>query len=192
MKRHRAARDRMGLFKFALFSVLAVLLTSTFSVSYATTGSTRYEHASDGKLLLGEKEWVKVDTIGVVAKARVDTGATTSSISAVNIKPFERDGKKWVKFRLAHDNKESGVLESRVVRTVRIIQSSAEGYDRRYVVSLPITIGDVTENTEFTLRDRQHLNYPVLLGRTYLKGTAIVDVSRKYVQPKPDSEKSKD
>ncbi len=187
MKRHNLQRCRMALCKFAFFSLLALAFASPFSVSQAATDSPVYEHASDGKLLLGEKEWVKVDTIGVVAKARVDTGATTSSISAVDIKPFERDGKKWVKFRLAHDNKESDVLESRVVRTVRIIQSSAEGYDRRYVVALQITIGDVTEKTEFTLRDRHHLNFPVLLGRTYLKGTALVDVSRKFVQPKPNA-----
>ncbi|WP_198597631.1 ATP-dependent zinc protease [Enterovibrio norvegicus] len=187
MKLHKMKLCKTAVCKFALFSLLALVFAGSFSVSHAATDSSLYEHASDGKLMLGEKEWVKVDTIGVVAEARVDTGATTSSISAVDIKPFERDGKKWVKFRLAHDNKESDVLESRVVRTVRIIQSSAEGYDRRYVVSLPITIGDVTESTEFTLRDRHHLNFPVLLGRTYLKGTALVDVSRKYVQPKPDS-----
>ncbi|PKF50421.1 hypothetical protein AT251_11630 [Enterovibrio nigricans] len=134
---------------------------------------------------MGEKEWVKVDTVGVTLKARVDTGATTSSISAIDIQSFKKEGKKWVKFRLAHDGRESREIERPVVRIVRIIQSSAEGYDRRYVVELPITIGDVTETTQFTLRDRQHLIFPVLLGRSYLKGIAMVDVSRKYVQPKP-------
>ncbi|MGF1766912.1 ATP-dependent zinc protease [Enterovibrio makurazakiensis] len=144
-----------------------------------------FEHAPNGKMIMGEKEWVRIDDLGVVAKARVDTGATTSSISAVDIEPFERDGKKWVKFRLAHQQGQSALIERAVVRTVKIIQSSSEGYERRYVVSMPITIGDVTMETEFTLRDRQHLNFPVLLGRTYLKNTALVDVSRKYVQPKP-------
>ncbi len=76
-------------------------------------------------------------------------------------------------------------MERPVKRIVRIIQSSVDGYDRRYVVEMPITIGDVTEETEFTLRDRQHLIYPVLLGRSYLRDTALVDVSRRYVQPKP-------
>ncbi|CZF82282.1 hypothetical protein GCE9029_03135 [Grimontia celer] len=169
--------------RIAAFFLLIVL--SPFSFANTANTAESYEHLPDGKLMMGEKEWVRVDDINVIAKARVDTGATTSSISAIDIKAFERNGEEWVSFRLAHDEKESDLMELPVVRTVRIIQSSAEGYDRRYVVEMPITIGDVTESTEFTLRDRHHLNFPVLLGRTYLKDTAVVDVSRQYVQPKP-------
>ncbi|SKA52335.1 ATP-dependent zinc protease family protein [Enterovibrio nigricans] len=170
-------------YKFVAFFFLLCLSPLSFAASSAD--AQHYEHAPDGKLIMGEKEWVKVDTVGVTLKARVDTGATTSSISAIDIQSFKKEGKKWVKFRLAHDGRESREIERPVVRIVRIIQSSAEGYDRRYVVELPITIGDVTETTQFTLRDRQHLIFPVLLGRSYLKGIAMVDVSRKYVQPKP-------
>ncbi|MDD1779800.1 ATP-dependent zinc protease [Enterovibrio sp. ZSDZ35] len=174
-------------YKFVAFFFLLCLSPISFAASNADTPV--YEHAPDGKLIMGEKEWVKVDTVGVTLKARVDTGATTSSISAIDIQSFKKDGENWVRFRLAHDGRESRVIELPVVRTVRIIQSSAEGYDRRYVVKLPITIGDVTEETQFTLRDRQHLIFPVLLGRSYLKGMAMVDVSRQYVQPKPDHAK---
>ncbi|USH04265.1 ATP-dependent zinc protease [Grimontia kaedaensis] len=170
--------------RIAAFCLLFVL--SPFSFANTAKIAESYEHLPDGKLVMGEKEWVRVDDINVIAKARVDTGATTSSISAIDIKEFERNGEEWVSFRLALDEKESDLIELPVVRTVRIIQSSTEGYDRRYVVEMPITIGDVTESTEFTLRDRHHLNFPVLLGRTYLKGTAVVDVSRQYVQPKPE------
>lgn len=170
--------------RIAAFFLLIIL--SPFSFAQPNEASQDYERLPDGKLVMGEKEWVRVDIIDVVAKARIDTGATTSSISAIDIQEFEHDGEEWVSFRLAHDNKKSNIIRLPVVRTVRIIQSSAQGYDRRYVVEMPITIGDFTENTEFTLRDRHHLNYPVLLGRTYLKGVAVVDVSRKYVQPKPE------
>ncbi|MBV7296492.1 ATP-dependent zinc protease [Enterovibrio sp. NIFS-20-8] len=171
--------------KRRIAAFLFLLTFLPFHMALAADSSQTYEHAVDGKLMMGEKEWVKVDGINIVLKARVDTGATTSSISAVDIEPFDRNGKKWVRFRLAHDGKKSEVMERPVKRIVRIIQSSVEGYDRRYVVEMPITIGDVTEETEFTLRDRQHLIYPVLLGRSYLRDTALVDVSRRYVQPKP-------
>ncbi|WP_325894430.1 ATP-dependent zinc protease family protein [Grimontia sp. NTOU-MAR1] len=171
--------------KQRIAAFLLFLLLSPLTFANAANSSESYEYLQDGKLVMGEKEWVRVDDINVVAKARVDTGATTSSISAIDIKKFNRDGQEWVSFRLAHDGKQSELMEFPVVRTVHIIQSSAEGYDRRYVVEMPITIGDVTETTEFTLRDRHHLNFPVLLGRTYLKDIAVVDVSRQYVQPKP-------
>jgi hypothetical protein len=47
-----------------------------------------------------------------------------------------------------------------------------------------IQIGDLKEKTEFTLADRTHLTYPLLLGRSFFKDVAVVDVSRKFVQPK--------
>lgn len=170
--------------RIAAFFLCIVL--SPFSFAASNEADQDYDRLPDGKLVMGEKEWVRVDIIDVVAKARVDTGATTSSISAIDIKKFERDGEDWVRFRLAHDNKKSDIIRLPVVRTVRIIQSSVQGYDRRYVVEMPITIGDYTQKTEFTLRDRLHLDFPVLLGRTYLDGVAVVDVSRKYVQSKPE------
>ncbi|MDF4535811.1 ATP-dependent zinc protease, partial [Vibrio parahaemolyticus] len=122
-------------------------------------------------------------------KARIDTGATTSSISAVDIVPFERGGQDWVKFRIEHDNIRSEELSLPVERWVRIRQSSAEEAQRRAVVVAWIQIGDLKEQTEFTLTDRTHLTYPLLLGRSFFKDVAVVDVSRHYIQPKHPSPK---
>ncbi|WP_264769115.1 RimK/LysX family protein [Klebsiella pneumoniae] len=38
-----------------------------------------------------------------------------------------------------------------------------------------IQIGDLKEQTEFTLTDRTHLTYPLLLGRSFFKDVAVVD-----------------
>ncbi|AQM20800.1 ATP-dependent Zn protease [Vibrio sp. V09_P4A23P171] len=139
---------------------------------------------SDGKLILGEKEWVYVPSLNESFKARIDTGAATSSISAVDVVAFERDGNDWVKFRIEHDDIKSDEISLPVERWVRIRQSSAEGTQRRAVVVAWIEIGDLKERTEFTLADRTHLTYPLLLGRSFFKDVALVDVSRKYVQDK--------
>ncbi|MBE3668401.1 ATP-dependent Zn protease [Vibrio navarrensis] len=142
---------------------------------------------SDGKLILGEKEWVYVPGLEEAFRSRIDTGATTSSISAVDIVDFERDGKDWVKFKIEHDGIQSKEIALPVERWVKIRQSSAEGTQRRPVVLAWIQIGDLKEKTEFTLTDRTHLSYPMLLGRSFFKDVAVVDVSRKYVQDKPQS-----
>ncbi|ROV58444.1 ATP-dependent Zn protease [Vibrio ponticus] len=141
---------------------------------------------TDGKLILGEKEWVYIPGLEESFRARIDTGATTSSISAVDIKPFERDGKDWVKFKMEHDGVSSKEISLPVERWVKIKQSSAEGSQRRAVVHAWIQIGDLKEKTEFTLADRTHLSFPVLLGRSFFRDVAVVDVSRKYVQKKHD------
>lgn len=139
---------------------------------------------SDGKLILGEKEWVYIPALHENFRARVDTGATTSSISAVDIEPFERDGKDWVKFRIEHEGIKSGELNLPVERWVKIRQSAAEGTHRRPIVVAWIQIGDLQEKTEFTLADRTHLTFPLLLGRSFFKDVAVVDVSRQFVQEK--------
>ena len=129
-------------------------------------------HTVDGKLLVGEAEWIWVDAANDAFQARVDTGATTSSISAQEITIFERNGKNWVRFFLSHQEMDDKIqIEAPLVRHVRVRQASADDLDRRPVVRLAVRIGDMT--------------FPVLLGREFLKDIAVVDVAREYIQPKP-------
>ena len=138
----------------------------------------------DGKLLLGEEEWVFVPGLKEAFKARVDTGATTSSINAADTVDFERDGKDWVKFKIEHDGTTTKEISLPVERWVKIKQSSAEGTQRRPVVVASIEIGDLKDKTEFTLADRTHLSFPILLGRSFFRDVPVVHVSQKYVQKK--------
>jgi hypothetical protein len=138
------------------------------------------------KTILGQSEWVYVTGAKKSFRARVDTGATTASINATNIERFERDGKKWVRFNLEPDeNAAPQIIEAKIVRFVSIIQANdPEGKDSRLVVNLHVRIGNVVGETEFTLTDRTHMEYPVLIGRTFLQDIAIVDVSKEYIYPK--------
>lgn len=138
----------------------------------------------NGKLILGEEEWVYFPGLKESFKARIDTGATTSSISATDIVPFERDGKDWVKFKISHGELKSAEINLPVERWVKIRQSSSEESDRRAIVVAWIEIGNLKDRTEFTLADRSHLSYPVLIGRSLFRDMAVVDVSKKFVQPK--------
>ncbi|MGL4827797.1 MAG: ATP-dependent zinc protease family protein [Vibrio sp.] len=147
------------------------------------------KRTSDGKIILGEKEWAYIPGLKENFKARIDTGATTSSISAVDVVPFERDGKDWVKFRIEHDNIRSEELSLPVERWVKIRQSSTDKTQLRAVVVAWIQIGDLKEQTEFTLADRTHLTYPLLLGRSFFKDVAVVDVSRQFIQDKRTGKK---
>ncbi|MBS9863211.1 ATP-dependent zinc protease [Vibrio alginolyticus] len=139
----------------------------------------------DGMLILGSEEWVYVPEIDQTFKARVDTGATTSSISATDIVPFERDGKDWVKFKIDLGDKDTKEFKVPVERWAKVKQSSSEEVDKRAVVKAYITVGDHKEKTEFTLADRGHMTFPILLGRSFFRDIAVVDVSKKYVQDKP-------
>ena len=140
----------------------------------------------DGKLILGESEWVYVEEANGAFQSRVDTGAATSSISATDITVFEREGKRWVKFKMPLDNGKSLDIEAPFVRYVKIKQASADGSDRRPVVRLTMQLGSLTEKAEFSLKDRSDMDFSLLLGREFIKDVAVVDVAREFVQPKPD------
>ncbi len=142
------------------------------------------QKTSDGKLILGAREWVYIPDLKQNFRARVDTGATTSSISATDIETFKRDGKRWVRFKVEHDGIKSEQLELPVKRWVKILQSTADGSHRRAVVEAWIQIGDLKQKTEFTLADRTHLTYPLLLGRSFIKDVAVIDVGDSYIQDK--------
>ena len=140
----------------------------------------------DGKLILGEAEWVYLEEANGAFQSRVDTGATTSSISATDITIFEREGKRWVKFKLPLDDGKSLDMEAPYVRTVTIRQASAKTTDDRPVVRMTMQVGSLTEKAEFSLKDRSDMDFSLLLGREFIKDVAVVDVAREFVQPKPD------
>lgn len=76
-------------------------------------------------------------------------------------------------------------IEAPIVRRVRIRQ--ATGDERRVVVRLPVRVGPLAEEAEFTLADRGDMSLPILLGRRFMMDVALIDVSREYLQPCPDA-----
>jgi hypothetical protein len=163
-------------------------LTALLDASKKTASKTCKAAAKlHDKTILGETEWVYVTAAKSNYRARIDTGAATSSINAADIERFERDGKKWVRFYLSHDNSpETQLIEARIRRIVKIAQStnSEEETERRFVVKLHVIIGDISHQTEFTLTDRSHMEYDILIGRSFLQDVALVDVSQEYIHPK--------
>jgi hypothetical protein len=136
------------------------------------------------KQMVGSVEKVFLSPPGAMLPARIDTGATTSSLDARNIEHFERNGERWVRFAMINPDDDSKItLECKVVRNVRIIQAVVEEAERRPVVELGVTVGKTTQTAQFTLSDRRHLEYPVLIGRNILMDVMVVDVSRSHIAP---------
>ena len=89
---------------------------------------------------------MSIDSIKQSFDARVDTGATTSSLNAVDIKEFERNGKNWVKFHLddkAQAEEDQKWIEAPVVRYVKIRQSTNDQAERRAVIELWVKVGKI-------------------------------------------------
>jgi hypothetical protein len=147
----------------------------------------------NGKKVVGAVEKVFLSPPDILLPARIDTGAATSSLDARDMRSFERDGKPWVRFHIVDpETDESVEIELPIVRHVRILQSAAEDAERRPVVELRFVIGSVSQSAQFTLSDRAHLEYPVLIGRNILQDVMVVDVGKSFtVQPQVNSSPSR-
>jgi hypothetical protein len=131
--------------------------------------------------IIGSVEWATVEIADIRMEARIDTGAETTSIHAENITLVEKDGKRYVRFSLKDPGSGKDVeVEERLRRKVLIKQSEDE-QERRYVVKLWITLGNLRSRIDVTLTDRDFLDYPLLVGRNFLIDAAIVDVSRQHL-----------
>ncbi len=133
------------------------------------------------KIVLGEVEKVYFPAHKIMLDARIDSGAKRSSMHAENIVPFERDGKDWVHFEMVNKKNERIQVKTEVIRTIKVKRHLQEGQER-YVVKMRLNISSLSYLVELSLTDRGQYEYPVLIGRNYLKGNAIVDVSKKYTQ----------
>lgn len=137
---------------------------------------------SGSKMIIGAIEKVRLVPPNVILKARIDTGAKTTSIDARNITPFERDGKQWVRF-ICMDGDKEHTIERKVLKTV-LIKRHENDSQARYVVNMRIILGEVSQLIPVTLNDRDSYLYPVLIGRNFLRDYFIVDVAKKF-QLKP-------
>lgn len=137
--------------------------------------------------LVGWQEWCQLDELGLpLIKAKVDTGAKTSSIHAIHIDPFVRDGKDLVRFvvhPLQRTHKIQKVCEAPLV-DFRDVKSSTGHRESRYVIHTPITLGGQTWEIEITLTDRRTMRFRMLIGRDALKSRILVDPSRLFLNGK--------
>lgn len=147
------------------------------------------EGTCDGKKVVGSVENVFLSPPDILLPARIDTGAETSSLDAMNLHDFERDGKDWVRFIMVDPETEEEIeVERPIARYVRILQSAKEEAERRPVVKLRFVIGSISKSAEFTLSDRAHLEYPLLIGRNILQDVMMVDVGKSFtVEPQAQS-----
>lgn len=108
--------------------------------------------------------------------ARIDTGATNSSVDVSELHKFERDGEKWVSFVLVNEeNGESHRFEKKIERKTTIKRINER--EKRIVVMMDVKFGNEIINAEFSLADREKFEYQALIGRNIISGRAIVDPS---------------
>lgn len=129
------------------------------------------------KKIYGHIEQVQLGDLPEPIPARLDTGAQRSSLHAEDIELIEEDGERLVRFVFRNGDGEAHTITRPLVEETRVRQASGE--ESRYVVSLPLCVGDQRSDTEFTLSDRSTMTYPMLVGRNFLSSHALVSSAHR-------------
>lgn len=129
---------------------------------------------------LGYIEDAFIGRLGLEMKAKLDTGADTSSLHARDMRIYKKSGKdNWVEFRVIGKNGRSIRYDQNVISFVRI-KLKTGGTQRRPVIHLPLCVGGVSGLAEFTLTDRGNFDYEALIGREFLASRIIVDSGKTF------------
>lgn len=138
-------------------------------------------YPANAKEVVGWVEKVKIYPGELAVKAKVDSGAKTSSLNCQCYNFFKRDGKEWVKFTVVNEAGEATELEQPVIRIAQIKRHYGEKQERP-VVKLGLCLANVYKETEFTLIDRSGLNYQVLVGRQFLEEDFLIDPGETFTR----------
>ena len=167
----------------------AIRLLAVATALFAATGADAAE--IDHKDILGWVERVIVGAHEIEVKAKLDTGAETSSLDASEIRRLRRksSGERFVEFQVTDPGSgDTILLKKPLVRMVRIKQHDGS-FQTRPVVKLPICLGTHSKEIEVSLIDRSEFLYPLLIGRKALAGIAVVDPDRTLTtEPDCDNE----
>ncbi|MEO8527926.1 MAG: RimK/LysX family protein [Pseudolysinimonas sp.] len=134
--------------------------------------------------LAGWREWVQLPEIGVPwIKAKLDTGARTSSLHAYTITAFDRDGTEWVRFRVRpwQDSTDDEVVVELPVHDRRAIRSSSGHVEERFVVLMRLTLVGLEVTAEVTLSNRDAMGFRMLVGREVLRQGFMVAAARSFL-----------
>lgn len=144
---------------------------------------------SPSKTTIGWLEWMALPDLGIPAvKAKIDTGARTSSLHAFSIESFMEDSKKKVRFRI-HPLQRRTDIELTCIADVidqRMVSDSGGHSEMRYVIRSKIVVGNTEIDAEITLTDRDTMRFRMLLGRTALADNFLVEPNLSYITgPRP-------
>lgn len=138
--------------------------------------------------LMGWREWVGLPDFGVEAvKAKVDTGAASSSLHAFKLERFTTKGVPMVRFEI-HPRQRSRasmiIVEAEVVDE-RAVRNPGGRREVRPVIEAVLAWSDVRWETQINLTRRDEMGFRMLLGRRALRRRFVVDPSRSYLGGRP-------
>ncbi len=134
--------------------------------------------------VIGWREWIALPELGVERiKAKVDTGARSSSLHAYDIERYEDDERSMVRFKVHPIQRDARTTVNASAELVdrRSVKSSSGAETLRPVILTEVTFMDQRWAIELTLTRRDDMGFRMLLGRQAVRGRFVVDPGRSFL-----------
>lgn len=132
------------------------------------------------KITVGATETIHIVEADLDFLTRIDTGARTTSVHALDIKidnpstdKKDNVGKK-ISLTLINEKGEKKHLETTIVKALQV--RNAQGVEVRYMIPLTLRWRGIDKVINVNLRDRSAMTYKLLIGRDWLSQDFVVDI----------------
>jgi hypothetical protein len=125
--------------------------------------------------IIGWREWVALPDIGIPEiKAKIDTGARTSALHAVDQEIFERDGRAWVRFKVPASSKHRDIPVEAPLIDERDIKNTSGIPERRRIIRTTLLLGRHHWRIDISLANRERMEFDIILGRTAIRSRGVL------------------
>ena len=136
------------------------------------------------RIRLGWREWLALPELGISSiRAKVDTGARSSSLHVREQQLFELDGRQRVRFLVEHgvDDALSVQFEAEVADQRDVTDSGGHRETRIFIRTLLCLPAGQQWPIELNLTERRNMAFPMLLGRSALRRRCVVEPGRSWL-----------
>ena len=168
---------------------LAILAAIAFAFVVLVNSGSEAAVSSEEKHIIGATATVIEASSGIEFLARVDTGAKSCSLHVERIVVKDKEAKrvrnigKEIRFQVKDADGELHWIDGVIAGAIRVKSPSLKSgdYDHRYKVKLTLRWEDFSKEVLVSLNSRTDMEYPLLIGRNFLRGDFLVDVDRENV-----------
>jgi len=135
---------------------------------------------SSPKTIIGRVELVDLPQFSLVElEAKIDTGADSSALHCTDIQIHDDNTVSFCVLDSNHPNYVGQRLRMSIFTCKRVKSSNGIAKKRAYIQTNALINGQIYPIT-LSLTDRSNMSKPILLGRRFLEGKFLVDVSLKH------------
>jgi hypothetical protein len=138
-------------------------------------------------ITLGWRERLALPQLGIASlKAKLDTGARSSSLHVDALETFERDGQTWLRFTVGIGRRFPRRVQCEAIaQDRRVVVDTGGGRSERWFIRTQVMLANDCFEVDMNLTDRRHMLFPMLLGRTALFERFTVNPALSYTLPRP-------